>query len=108
MCLRYVVIDEVEHRGDRRALAGTRDAGQQHHALIVVAELLDRRRQVEALKSGTKLLTRRATRPTWPSCCSRFTRNRQIDAVDVERVGEVGAAVLLEDLAVPLVHQREA
>ena len=30
-----------------------------------------------------------------------------VGAVDVERVGEVGPAVVLENLAVPLVHQRE-
>ena len=33
--LAVALVDQVEHRGDRRALAGAGDAGQQHHALIV-------------------------------------------------------------------------
>ena len=52
--LAVAVVDPVEHRGDRRALAGAGDAGQQDHALIVVAELLDRRRQVQALEVGNR------------------------------------------------------
>ena len=73
------VVDPVEHRGDRRALAGAGDAGEQHHALVVSGKAFrstgGRKRPS---KSGTMLFTRRATMPMWPSCCSKFTRNRQM------------------------------
>ena len=35
--LAVVVVDPVEHRGDRRALARAGDARQQHHALVEMA-----------------------------------------------------------------------
>src|SRR5262249_26232366 len=50
--LAVLMVDQVEHRRDGRALAGTGDAGKQHHALIVMAKLFDRGRQKEALEVG--------------------------------------------------------
>ena len=39
--LAVVLVDVVEHRTDRGALAGARHAGQQNHPLVELAELLD-------------------------------------------------------------------
>ena len=49
---RFALVDVVEHRGDGGALAAAGDAGQDDHALVEVAELLDRRRQAQLLEGG--------------------------------------------------------
>ena len=43
-----------------------------------------------------------------PELLQQVDAEPPVGAFDVERVGEVGPAVALENLAVPLVHQREA
>ena len=43
------LVQVIDHRGERRRLAGSGGAGDEDHALMVVAELLDDRRQAEAI-----------------------------------------------------------
>src|SRR5579871_3100014 len=43
-------IEVVDHRGERRGLAGPGRAGDEDHALMVVAELLDERWQSELIE----------------------------------------------------------
>src|SRR5262249_11230826 len=48
----FALVDVVEHAGDGRALARASDAGEDDQPLVIVAELLDRGRQVQALEGG--------------------------------------------------------
>jgi hypothetical protein len=45
-------VEVVDHRRKRRRLAGARRAGNEHHALMIVAELGDDRRQRQFLERG--------------------------------------------------------
>ena len=46
------LVDVVEHRGDRRALARAGDAGQDDHPLVVLTDLGQDRREMEVLEVG--------------------------------------------------------
>ena len=52
----HVVVHPVQHAGDRGALAASRDAREQDHALVELAELLHDRREKEALEVGDRAL----------------------------------------------------
>ncbi len=45
-------VQQVDHRRERRRLAGAGRARHEHHALVVVAELADHRRQVQRIERG--------------------------------------------------------
>ena len=106
--LAILVIDQIEHRSDRRAFAGTRNPGQQHHALIEMAKLFDLRRQEETAEVGHKTVHAASHEPDVTKLLQQIHAEPPVRAFHIERMGKVGAAVLLEDLAVPLVHEREA
>ena len=50
--LAILMVDQIEHRGDRGAFAGARNAGQQDHALVEMAKFLDGGRQKETAEIG--------------------------------------------------------
>src|SRR5690606_26902017 len=54
--LAVVPVDPVEHRRNRRTLTATRHTGQQHHALVELAQVLHHGRQVQSLKVGNEPL----------------------------------------------------
>ena len=51
-------VQVIDHRGQRGRLAGAGGAGHQHHALVVVAQLLDDRRQLQPVDAGDVLRNR--------------------------------------------------
>src|SRR5947208_5872456 len=50
----FALIDEIEHGGNGGALPAPGHAGQNDHALVEVAELLDRSREAELLEGGNR------------------------------------------------------
>ena len=47
MCVDRVVVDVVDHRGERRALARTGGAGDEHEAALLVRDALEHLRQAQ-------------------------------------------------------------
>ena len=61
-------IDAVDHRGQRRGLAGTGDAGDQHQAARLVADLLHDLRQIEFVERANLGGNDAQHHPTLPRC----------------------------------------
>ena len=103
--LAVVPVDVVEHRADRGALAGARHAGEQHHPLVELTEPLDRGRQEELLEVGDAVVDLAGDEPPRPLLREQVHAEAPLLAVTDRDVGEVGTAVGVEDLSLPLAHE---
>ena len=92
-------VEVIDHRRERRRLAGAGRAGHEHHALMVIAELLDDRRQrelVEARDVGRDRAERRA---------DAGLLAEDVDAKPAaigRHIGEVEVVALVEELGLVL------
>ena len=104
--LAVVSVDVVEHRPDRRALAGARHAREQHHALVELAEPLDRGRQEELLEIGDRVVDAAGHEAPGALLREHVDAEPPPHAINDTGVREVGAAVGVEDAPLPRVHDR--
>ena len=88
-----LVVDDVEHRGERRRLTGARRAGHEDESARPEEKFLDDRRQAELLHREQ----RRGNLTENRTVALAFLEDRDTEARAV-RMGErkVGAAVLLD------------
>ena len=89
-------------------LARAGDAGQQHHPLIVFAQLLDDRRQVELGEVGNAAVDAPGDHAHVSLLLQEIDAESPELAVDVDGVGEIDAAGFVEDFPPALVQKREA
>ena len=87
-------VDVAEHRGERRRLAATGGAGDEHEPAMLLRELLDARRQAEAAEVGICAGMTRNAKEMSPRCRNALTRNRGRSG---KLVGGVHLARLVED-----------
>ena len=106
--LAVVLIDVVEHRADRRALAGAGDAGQQYHPLIELAEPLDARRQEEPLEIGNLVVDAAGYHAQRPLLVEQIHAEAPLDIPHHAGVGKVAAAIQLQNFLLPIVEHRQA
>ena len=94
------LIDEIEHGGNGGALPAPGHAGQNDHALVEVAELLDRSREAELLEGGNCGIHS----PSNDAQVAALLKD--VDAktafVLADDMSEVGPACLFHDLAMVL------
>jgi hypothetical protein len=101
-----VLVDVVENRSDRRAFPGAGHASQQDQSLIEMTELLDGRRQKEALEVGNAVVDaprHHAERTLLPQNVHTEPPHHPID---VNGVGKVASTIPLENLRATLVEHR--
>ena len=101
------LVDEVEHRSDRRALARAGDTREEHHPLVEDAHPLEARREEEPLEVGDLVVHPAGDHSQRPLLVEEIDTEPPADVVDDAGVGEVGAAVVVEDLLLPVVEHRE-
>ena len=102
------LVDVIEHRSDRRALAGAGDAREQHHPLVEDAHPLEARREEEPLEVGNLVVDAPRDHPQRALLVEEIDAKPPAYVVDDAGVGEVGTAVDVEDLLLPIVEHREA
>jgi hypothetical protein len=89
------VVDVVDHRRQRRALAAARGAGDEHQAAFLGGDLLEHRRQPS---SSTDLMVTgmtRRTMPMVPRCWNTLQRKRPSPAIAVGEIDFLGVPELL-------------
>lgn len=91
------VVDPVEHRSDGGAFAGARDAGEQDHALVKVAEFVQDLGEMEAFEVGDFVIDATSDEPHVPHLLEEVDTEPPAKAVDIESVCEVDAAIFIED-----------
>ena len=88
-----LVVDDVEHRGERRRLAGARRASDEDETARLEEKLLDGRRDADLLEREERRRNLTENRAVALSFLEhRHTETRSVGV----RKGEVGAAVLLD------------
>ena len=93
---------------DLVGLAGTGDAREEHHPLVEDAHLLQAGRQEEALEVGNLVVHAPGHHPQRSLLVEEVDAEPPADVVDDAGVGEVAAAVVVEDPLLPVVEHGEA
>ncbi len=101
---RLALVDVIEHAGDRCRFAGAGDAREDDHALIVMAQLFNRRRQVQAGKGGNLVVD--AAGHQRPLAALPQHVDAKAAFILADHMSEVGAAGLFKRAAMALAHDR--
>lgn len=102
-----VLINPVQHRRDRRGLAGTRHASEQHHSLAVLAEFVQNGGNVQLFKFWNEVINTSSDKTNVPHLRQNVDAETPTNAVDHAGVSKVRAPGVVVNLAVTLVHHRE-
>ena len=106
--LAVVLVDVVEHGRNRRALPRARYACQQNEPLIVSAELLHPRWQVEALEIRNLVVDATGDEAERSLLLQEVHAKPPADAIDYRHMRKVAAALIREDCALTRVEHRQA
>jgi hypothetical protein len=105
--LAVVRIDPVEHRRNRGRLARASHTCQQDHSLVVLAEVFHDRRQMQPGKVGNPVADASSHQTDLAHLGQHVDTEPPHLAVVIDRIGKVGAALLVKDRSMPLVHHRK-
>ena len=99
-----IVVDPVQHGRDRRALAASRHAGQKDHSLVVFAQVLDARWEVQPREVRDEPFDFARNHPPMSLLDEEIDAETPSVTFIFDHVSEVSAAVLEEDSLAALVQ----
>ena len=103
-----LVIDVVQHRRDRGRFARARDAGEQHQALVEIAQPFHGWRQIETLEIGNEVVDSPGDQADVAQLREHVHAEPPGRAVDFAGIGEVDAALFAKNsLPACVEHRRQ-
>ena len=100
-------IDVIQHRSDRCTFTAAGNPGQQDHALVVVAKFLHRSGQIKSPKVGNEIVDTPCDQSDLTQLLQQVNSETPIDPIDIDDISEVGAALLIKNCQVAVIHHRQ-
>jgi hypothetical protein len=104
----HILVDPVEHRADRRTLTRPRHTSQQHHPLVILAEVFHERWQAKLLKRRNRPFDLSSDHADFSKLRHQVDTKTPRFALVLHNFRIIGAAIIMKDVKISLIEHRKA